>query len=140
MLARNTIHAALVTTLDAVSGLTASPVGFDAVNIPAHGASGWFILRPEGEIYLGGGPDGTGSGMLTLQFTVALLWSVATQPNTAIQSAMAMVGTIVAALNNEVTSATDARINVGEPSITYPSAQFAVIEIPLSATGLMSGL
>ena len=140
MVDANTLHAAIVTLLDSVTGLTPSPVAFDAANLPSVGAgttagSAWFIVRPEGEAEPAGGSDGTGGGVVQFAFSVALLWNTAVNPNAQIQAALSMAQTVRAKLNDEAISTTDARFIVGGVVIEYPSPQFAILTIPAVAVG-----
>lgn len=137
------LHAAIVTLLDSVAGLTASPVAFDAANLPSHGAgttagSAWFIVRPEAEGSPAGGSDGTGGGVVQFVFSVAVLWNTAVNPNAQIQAALAMAQAIRAKLNDEAVSTTDARFTVGDAVLEYPSPQFAILTIPAVAVGYRS--
>lgn len=131
MSALASLHTAIVSCVDAVSGLTSAPVPFSARFIPAHGASAWFVVRHRQDAY---GSAAGGSADDVLSADVELLWALTQDPNTAIGLALDKAEAIRSALLAAPLGNDGARIVVGGIVTTYTDdGAYAILTIPLTA-------
>lgn len=123
-----TLHARLVTVVDAVSGLTPSRTPFDAASIPSHGAGGWFIVRMDSGT--SGGPSGGAQTLDTHDVAVEFLWDETQEPNTRLQAALGVVeairGAVMAVGALEPAAAQADYIGYDRASLSGRYARYAV--------------
>ena len=119
MAALSAIHTAIVSQVNAVTGLTPAPVPFSAESIPDQLTNGGFIVRWETIDY--DAHDGAQTPSATATIEIELLWRLTQVPNTGLGGALDKAEAVIGKLADDGITSVDARFVGAGLELEYPS-------------------